>query len=469
MYTSLVTLSCSYLVGLALYRVFFHPLHKYPGPILAALTDWYEGYYNIVKSGGMVAEIGRLHKLYGPVIRVGPNTLHFNDRRAYHDIYTYGSTLVKDPKIYLSIGAHAPNGLPSLCDPQEAKSRRALLGPLFSRQALIELEHTIQRKVDQLVALLENRHNSLHSSAMMFFAYRSLTTDVITEYCFADSTDTLSHPDFSHPIVISVRDILTRIWIQSHFPFLIKIALNAPQKLILWLLPAFGSYVHMKARYEQQVDELIRNPDALSNADHETIFHHLLQPKDPGLQLSRSLLVQEAFTLVAAGSDTVGNVCTVGTYFALKNRSICQRLSKELCEVWPNKGRPMSFVTLERLPYLTAFIKESLRFAIGVAHPLPRVVGHDTPEIGGLKLPTGTTVGMSQVFMHVNSDVFPDPYTFKPERWLVGETKEMMADLVTFSKGPRICLAWTELYLIFGNIFRKLDLDLTMMLVEKNE
>jgi len=71
---------------------------------------------------------------------------------------------------------------------------------------------------------------------------------------------------------------------------------------------------------------------------------------------------------------------------------------------------------------------------------------------------------MSTMFLHMNPDVFPDPYTFNPDRWLVENINEMMLDLAPFSKGPRMCLglnlAWCELYLIFGNIFRRLDLEL---------
>lgn len=80
---------------LAIYRLFFHPLCRYPGPILAALTDWYGAYYNIVRGGGLIAEYERLHKLHGKstevnrdnltklqpigqVIRVGPNTVSEN-------------------------------------------------------------------------------------------------------------------------------------------------------------------------------------------------------------------------------------------------------------------------------------------------------------------------------------------------------------------------------------------------------
>ncbi|KIK55045.1 hypothetical protein GYMLUDRAFT_176222 [Collybiopsis luxurians FD-317 M1] len=467
MYSLLVTLYFSYLVALALYRLFFHPLHRYPGPVLAAVTHWFEVYHNIVKGGGLVIEIERLHKIYGPVVRVGPNKLHFNDRRAYDDMYTNGTILVKDSDFYHGISAHAPEGTVGLCDPQAARRRRAILGPLFSRQALIKLEYTIQKKVDQLVNLLEEHHNSTNSSANMSFALRSLTSDVITEYCFADSTDTLTDPDFSHPIVKSVRDLMGRIWIQRHFPFIIRIAVILPPRLVLWFIPAFKSYVDMKARYEGQIDSLVCSPDALFNTDHETIYHHLLEPKAPESRPSRTSLVQEAFTLVAAGSDTVGNVCTVSTYFALKDKSICRELHAELREAWPDKGRPISFVVLEKLPYLTAFIKETLRISIGVIHPLPRIVSQETQDIGGLKIPPGTTVEMSHFFMHMNPNVFPEPYVFDPDRWLVEETKEMMLDLVPFSKGPHTCLAWAELYLIFGNLFRKLDLDFAS--VEENE
>ena len=61
-------LSCVYLLyGLALgvYRLYFDPLAKFPGPKLAALTLWYEFYYDVVKRGRYTFEIAELHKRYG--------------------------------------------------------------------------------------------------------------------------------------------------------------------------------------------------------------------------------------------------------------------------------------------------------------------------------------------------------------------------------------------------------------------
>lgn len=54
-----------YLVSLVIYRLLFHPLAGFPGPKLAAVTRWYEGFYDIVRDGEYTFQIARLHKQYG--------------------------------------------------------------------------------------------------------------------------------------------------------------------------------------------------------------------------------------------------------------------------------------------------------------------------------------------------------------------------------------------------------------------
>ena len=69
-----------YLIGLALYRLYLSPIAKFPGPKLAALTKWYEFYYDVVKRGQFSAHIRELHKIYGkmnliPVLIIYLSTL----------------------------------------------------------------------------------------------------------------------------------------------------------------------------------------------------------------------------------------------------------------------------------------------------------------------------------------------------------------------------------------------------------
>lgn len=56
-----------YIVTLAIYRLHFSPIAKFPGPKLAALSKWYEFYYEIVQKGKFSDHITDLHKVYGMI------------------------------------------------------------------------------------------------------------------------------------------------------------------------------------------------------------------------------------------------------------------------------------------------------------------------------------------------------------------------------------------------------------------
>lgn len=116
------------------------------------------------------------------------------------------------------------------------------------------------------------------------------------------------------------------------------------------------------------------------------------------------------------------------------------RLLNDLKAAWPDPDNPMCLATLEKLPYLTAVVKESLRLGHGVCTPLPRVVGPSNAIIGGFPIPAGAVVEMSSVFIHEDPKAFEDPLEFLPERWLRPETRDMERNFVPFAKGPRMCL-----------------------------
>lgn len=56
-----------YVLVLGVYRITLHPLAKFPGPKLAALTQWYETYYEFFKSPGgqYLFHYRKLHEKYG--------------------------------------------------------------------------------------------------------------------------------------------------------------------------------------------------------------------------------------------------------------------------------------------------------------------------------------------------------------------------------------------------------------------
>jgi len=54
-----------YVMYSAVWRLYLSPIARFPGPKLAALTQWYELYYDLVKGGQYVWKIGQLHEEYG--------------------------------------------------------------------------------------------------------------------------------------------------------------------------------------------------------------------------------------------------------------------------------------------------------------------------------------------------------------------------------------------------------------------
>jgi hypothetical protein len=66
-------ISTIYVLSLVFHRLFFSPLSKFPGPKLAAVTSWYELYYDVVKKGKYLFEIEKMHDKYGMYCRTNPH------------------------------------------------------------------------------------------------------------------------------------------------------------------------------------------------------------------------------------------------------------------------------------------------------------------------------------------------------------------------------------------------------------
>ena len=134
-----------------------------------------------------------------------------------------------------------------------------------------------------------------------------------------------------------------------------------------------------------------------------------------GLQWSREYLRDEALLMISAGTDTTGTTTMVGLFNVIHNPAIQTRLLEELKTVLPAPTDTAPFLAIEKLPYLTAVVKESLRYGSPAASRSPRLVpegGSTLPD--GRFLPEGTRVGMAIYHTLYNPDIFPEPHRFIP-------------------------------------------------------
>ena len=106
--------------------------------------------------------------------------------------------------------------------------------------------------------------------------------------------------------------------------------------------------------------------------------------------------------------------------------------------------------------YLKAVINESLRLRPVVPLAGPRL---SAPlQVDGVELPEGTDVTPAIWLAHTRADVYPDPFTFRPERWLDGAAPPGYA-WVPFGGGVRRCLgaafAEMEMRVAIAEILRR--------------
>lgn len=154
--------------------------------------------------------------------------------------------------------------------------------------------------------------------------------------------------------------------------------------------------------------------------------------------LTDAQLTSEAILFVGAGMDTTGTALITTVWNLIHHPTAAQKLRAELrtCD-------SLDLEHIEHLPYLTAVIKESLRFSYGVPGPIARVVPEGGTVIAGRKIPAGTVVGHSAYVYHNNPDVFYQPEQWSPERWIDStpeQKKEMDRFWMPFSRGSRGCL-----------------------------
>lgn len=145
------------------------------------------------------------------------------------------------------------------------------------------------------------------------------------------------------------------------------------------------------------------------------------------------------------------------------------KLRHELEDAVLDKVKIPTLEELEKLPYLTAVVMETLRISYCVSHRLQRVCPDQAYRYHDYVLPPGTPVSMTSVLIHDNSAIFPSPRTLKADRWLPLEIEGLRLQkyLVAFSRGSRQCLGTelgrAELYVGLADLFRRLGNRITIV------
>jgi cytochrome P450 len=85
-------------------------------------------------------------------------------------------------------------------------------------------------------------------------------------------------------------------------------------------------------------------------------------------------------------------------------------------------------------------VEEGARIAFPLPARVPRVFQDHALHYKEWTIEPGISVSQSGYVVTSNEDVFPEPFEFKPERWLGEKGKGLQKYAVTFGRGRRGCL-----------------------------
>jgi len=169
----------AYLLGLAIYNRYFHPLKDIPGPFWASITSLW--YFRAVRYGRGQDHQLPLHKKYGTMVRIAPDQVQISDPAAIETIYGPKKVFVKG-EFYQGFNPKISKRQDNFTEADEKAhaQRRRTVAHLYTQAAVLEYEPC----VDRCIALFYQRMEELANTGEVFDMsvwLRKYTFDIIGE------------------------------------------------------------------------------------------------------------------------------------------------------------------------------------------------------------------------------------------------------------------------------------------------
>ncbi|THX67361.1 putative P450 monooxygenase [Aureobasidium pullulans] len=454
--------------------LYLNPKSKIPGPKSYALTKWRLALEDF--QGTRTVTIHALHQKYGPIVRVGPNEIHFNSLNALRTIYGAGSGFERT-WFYRMFDAYGRQNLFTFHSVKEHSDRKKLVANAYSKSLMLKgpAAAMVQEKVSQYLALIKEQGDQPHE---IFSSLHYFSIDAITQFLYGSQggTSALKGDIQDRALLNDIIDPTRRYlsWFAVHLPTLTKwlyTRQGLTERLIRPFLPMQKPTTYTGIRKHaleasQRFQTAVEAKSDLRTA--ETIISRLWAShesvKGSGRQALDSLdIASECADHLLAGIDTTADTLLflIWALSQPQNLYIQKRLIEEVRTIPRDaldSGTPR-LDAIDKLPYLHAVIRETLRLYAPLPASEPRSLGADC-VIDGYKIPARTVVNMSPYSLHRNAEVFEDPLRFDPDRWL-GQTDKvalMNRWFWAFSSGGRMCiglhLAMAEMTALVVAVYR---------------
>ncbi|RYC62500.1 hypothetical protein CHU98_g3725 [Xylaria longipes] len=403
----------SALILQALYTRYYGGLSAIPGPPSASICNIWRilaVYHNDMPRRNIAA-----HRKYGPVVRIGPNTISFSSPEALHTIHgsrqAYPKSDFYKPTSARFEGAPLLN-LFSAQDVNYHSSLKKRIGGLYTKAAVLGLEP----KIDDCVRVFTQKMETLVPSDSTIRLDMSSWIHLFAFDCLGEL-----NASKKFGFLENGQDINGMI--EGSDRILIKTGLAPILQFVRWAMETAKrpGKINPVMKYASTIvrgrlEKPTTTPDMLNNFIK-------LQKSQPD-----SLTTREIIGALMAGHDVLAVTIRAVLYYVARNPIVEEKLRAELSVLGPNTP---SFSEISKLPYLIsdAVIHESLRIHGNLGLVNERVTPPEGAIIDGYRIPGGTIVGINPWVIHRNSSIFgEDVDTFRPERWL-DEPEDVIMDM----------------------------------------
>ncbi|KAI1123656.1 cytochrome P450 [Nemania abortiva] len=447
----------TYAAARCIYLLHFHPLSKFPGPKIAAVSNIWYAYHWMSQRWPWAVEAAI--KQYGDVVRVAPNELAFGNPQAAADIYgAHDKSLEKFVKTDIKDYARDKDGgLIFQQDPVRHRQIARQMAPAFSPKATRAKDPILHRYADLFVDKMKELGRQKNGVSLPTWV-QWLAMDIAAEMAYHHPVNSMRDERDSDylNVVLSFNRFATMTQVLRRFPWLSFLRyLVLPVSLV-------GKLMQLR---KVSLEEMHRRLTLKGATEHIDYFEQLMPadghvPDDPEelLHLSK-ISTQLMFAGYLPPSDWY-----YGIFFHLLHSPRWMEIvTREIRDTFSSYDE-IAPEAAASLPYLNVCLKEALRCFNTSASIDGMPVYSPGAMVDGQFIPKGTTCQFSAFSVTRSSRYFHDPLQYRPERWLPTDDRlydskyanDNLEAFAPFSQGPRMCsgkeVAWWQVRLVMAKV-----------------
>ncbi|XP_002007162.2 probable cytochrome P450 4d20 [Drosophila mojavensis] len=358
-------------------------------------------------------------------------------------------------------------------------SRRKVFSTVFHFKILEHYVGIMDKQADILVDSLQQVADG--EQVVDTLKYVSLAAlDIITETAMGVQVNAQSDPDF--PYIKALKSVVyiqpdRMLKFSQRYEWLFRVTAPLLHRKLVSDIRIMHDFTDKVIRERREAVERAKADGTykpLSLGDEEigrkpqmAFLDILLQASIQGSPLTDADIREEVDTFMFEGDDTTSSGVAHALYSIARHPAVQAKIYEELVRVLGNDPRAaISQSQLQQLKYLECVIKETMR----LYPPVPAVGRYTRKDlkIGDQIIPAHTSIYMVLYFAHRDPKYFPDPFSFKPERFLDdtaevdGKPQAANFSYLPFSAGPKNCIgqkfAMLEMKMLLSKVVRYYEL-----------